>query len=465
MKHATRTSAVAAAAALPLLLGALHLPPAAAAGTGKGTGASTGPGTVHIVQLHGVGTTEDEVTAVAREMTARYGGELRRTYHSAIQGFSATLTDDQVARYYKDTRIDSVTGDRTYSVAGRPSGTPPTAVPGAHTPPPDTPGTVPTGGSTGGGSGSAAGGSAGGTTAAGASGGGVQFGHVPWGLDRIDQRDLPLDRTYRFPGTAGNVRVYVVDTGVRTGHQEFGGRARGAYDAITRTVGGGGTDCAGHGTASASIAAGRYTGVAKSARVESVRAFGCDGTASLEHLLTAVDWITANAVKPAVVNLGFSGPPGSVLDLQLYEMTRQGIAYTAAAGNGGPDGAGVESCETTPARQTTAITVAATDPGDRRPAWSNYGYCVHLFAPGTDIPAASAAGSTAYTQLTGTSAATAEVTGAAALHLSAHPAASPEEIDRALAEAATADRVRDPGEASKNLLLHIGGATRAGGTR
>ncbi|MFH8365829.1 S8 family peptidase [Streptomyces sp. NPDC018031] len=424
-KPRSRTTVVAAAAAaLPVLFGGVGGQPATAAEAGAGTRA----GTVHIVQVHGVGATKDEVTKVAREMTAQHGGELRRVYHSAMQGFSVTLTDEQVTRYYKDTRVDSVTGARVYRVAGRPS-------------------------------------AAGAAGSEGARAGGIQFGKVPWGLDRIDQRDLPLDQTYRFPNTASNVRTYVVDTGVRTGHQEFGGRARGAYDAITQTVGGGGTDCNGHGTASASVVAGRTTGVAKAARVESVRAFGCDGTGTLEHLVSAVDWITANAVRPAVVNLGFSGPAGSVLDLQLYEMTHQGIAYTAAAGNGDADGNGVESCETTPARQTTAITVAATDPGDNRPAWSNYGYCVHLFAPGTDIPSASAAGTYAYGKLTGTSAATAEVTGAAAMYLSAHPSATPEQVDKALADAATVDHVKNPGADSKNLLLHTGSGAAARGAR
>ncbi|MFF3290121.1 S8 family peptidase [Streptomyces sp. NPDC003023] len=387
------------------------LAPAAPAAP-TGTHAPAAESSVYIVRINGVAENEDAVREQARAMTEQHGGQLRRLYFSAMQGFSAELTTEQIRNYLKDTRVDSVTGDRTYAVAGN------TAT---------------------------------------RRGSGVQLGDVPWGLDRVDQRDLPLDRLYRFPGTADSVHVYVVDTGVRTGHREFAGRARGAYDAITQqTAGESGKDCHGHGTASAAVAAGTFTGVAKRARVESVRALGCNGTGTLEHLVSAVDWIAAHARKPAVVQLGFTGPPGSVLDLQLYQMTQMGIAYTAPAGNGDENGQGMESCATTPARQTTAITVAATGPDDTRPAWSNFGYCTHLFAPGTRIPAAAATGDGAYTAFSGTSAAAAHVAGAAALYLEAHPGASPEQIDQGLTAAATKDHVRDAGEFSKNLLLYTG---------
>jgi subtilisin family serine protease len=376
--------------------------------------------TVHIVEVNGTEATEEAVTRRAQEMIAVHGGELRRVYHAASQAFSVSLTEEQKTSYYKDPRVDSITGDRVYRVAGKQQSV---RGPGVTR----------------------------------VASGGIQISPPSWGLDRIDQRDLPLDGVHRFPhGTGAGVDTYIVDTGVRVGHREFlGGRARGAYDAI-RQGPGGDSDCNGHGTASAATAAGLWTGVAKGATVQSVRAFGCDGTGTLEHIMSAIDWITAHADGPSVVNLGFSGEPGSVLDLQLYQMTGKGIAYTAAAGNGDGSGNGVESCETTPARQTTAITVAATDRDDRRPAWSNYGYCVHLFAPGTDITTAGARSDGSYVRLTGTSAATAEVTGAAAVYLARHPDTTPVELDRALAAAATEGRVRDAGPESRNLLLYTG---------
>ncbi|MGW0141998.1 S8 family peptidase [Streptomyces calvus] len=390
--------------------------------------------TVHIIQVNGTEPTEEAVARRAAELITRHGGELRRVYHAASQAFSVSLTEEQVNRYYADTRVDSITSDRVYRVAGRVTGEPRALRPSG---------------------------------AAGPALGGIQWSPPSWGLDRIDQRDLPLDDVYAFPTSGAGVDTYIVDTGVRVGHQEFrGGRAHGAYDAINRRPGGD-SDCNGHGTASAATAAGRWTGVAKAATVRSVRAFGCDGTGTLEHIMSAVDWITAHADGPSVVNLGFSGEPGSVLDLQLYRMTELGIAYTAAAGNGDASGQGVESCETTPARQTTAITVAATDRDDRRPAWSNHGHCVHLFAPGTGITTAGARGDSAYAVLTGTSAATAEVTGAAALHLARHPDATPVELDAALAAAATRGHVGDAGPDSPDLLLHTGPArgTSGGGER
>ncbi|MCP9987639.1 S8 family peptidase [Streptomyces sudanensis] len=421
------TAAVAAGVALPVLIAG---PASSAAPADRPSSASASTTGVYVIEINSTEATKEAVTRRANEVIATNGGTLRRVYHAASQAFSVSLTPEQVTSYYKDTRVDSITSDRVYRVAGKQQ-----AVRKLDA----------------------------GATGVAALGGGVQTSPPSWGLDRVDQRDLPLNNTYKFSSTGAGVDAYIVDTGVRVGHQEFmGGRAQGVYDAI-RQAPGGASDCNGHGTASAATAAGLWSGVAKGATVKSVRAFGCDGTGTLEHIMSAVDWITANADGPSVVNLGFSGEPGSVLDLQLYQMTEKGIAYTAAAGNGDSSGNGIESCETTPARQTTAITVAATDRNDRRPAWSNYGYCVHLFAPGTDITTAGALSNSSYVRLTGTSAATAEVTGAAALYLAAHPEATPVELDEALIAAATKDRVLDAGTDSRNLLLYTGPTGGTGG--
>ncbi|MFH8792897.1 S8 family serine peptidase [Streptomyces sp. NPDC017941] len=364
---------------------------------------------VYLIRVTGTPATEVAVTTTAKDMSARNGGDLRRIYWAALQGFSVTLTPQEVTKYYRDTRVSSVTADRDFRVAGHTVRTPTGAAP---------------------------------TTS--------------WALDRVDQRDLPLDGSYRARNPARGVRVYLVDTGVRVGHSEFGGRARGAYDAVNRTPGGA-RDCNGHGTAAASIAAGRRGGVAREALVESVLAFDCRGTGRLEHLASAVDWITAHAKKPAVVNLGFSGPPTTFLDAQLYEMTQKGIAYTTAAGTAGTEGD--DACSVTPARQTTGITVAATDRKDARTAASNTGPCVHLFAPGDAVPAAGAAGDIARTRLTGTSAASALAAGTAATHLAEKPGAAPGDVAEALTATATRDRVHGAGADTKNLLLYAGGDT------
>lgn len=357
---------------------------------------------VYIVKLRGVEADKDKVTAAANDLIKQDGGTLRRVYYSAVQGFSVDLTDAQYTKYLSASNINSIGLDQTFVTAG------------------------------------------------------VQQNPPSWGLDRIDQHDLPLDKSYTYPNDAANVHVYVVDTGVRTSHKDFGGRAHGAYDAVDSNDQSA-TDCNGHGTEVAAAIAGSGYGVAKGADIESVRAIKCDGTSDTETMMSAVDWINANAKKPAIVNLSWSGDASSVLDLQLYSMTQQGIAYTAAAGNGNKnDKKGMDACDVTPSRQTTAITVGATDESDARPGWSNYGACVHLFAPGNNIVTAGNADDEGSATVSGTSMSAAEVSGAAAIYLNDHPDTKPVDLDKALLDSATKDKVQNPGDQSKNLLLYTG---------
>lgn len=269
-----------------------------------------------------------------------------------------------------------------------------------------------------------------------------------WGLDRVDQRDLPLDRNYRYATTADNVHVYVVDTGIRTTHADFGGRA--TFD-VNTTGDGVDSDCNGHGTHVAGTVGGTVHGVAKGVRLHGVKVLNCSGSGTVAGVLAGVDWVTANAVKPAVANLSLGGGADDTLDAAVRRSIASGVTYTIASGN-----SSANACSSSPARVTEAITVNATDRTDVRAAFSNWGICTDLFAPGQDITSAWHTGDAATGTVSGTSMAAPHVAGAAALVLAARPDATPQAVRDALVGASTGNRVTDPGTGSPNLLLHTG---------
>ncbi|MBT2441177.1 S8 family peptidase [Streptomyces sp. ISL-36] len=273
-----------------------------------------------------------------------------------------------------------------------------------------------------------------------------------WGLDRIDQRNLPLSTTYTYNRTASNVTAYIIDTGIRISHSEFGGRATVGTD----TVGDGqnGQDCQGHGTHVAGTVGGAKYGVAKAAKLVAVRVLNCTGSGTTAGVIAGVDWVTAHAAKPAVANMSLGGGTNASLDDAVKRSIASGVSYAVAAGNGNILGLPANACNYSPARVPEAITVGATDSADKRASFSNYGTCVDLFAPGVSVTSAWKDNDTATNTISGTSMATPHTAGVAALYLSANPTASPAQVRDALVNNATSGKVQDPRTGSPNKLLY-----------
>ncbi|MGI5398837.1 S8 family peptidase [Streptomyces sp. CA-135486] len=276
--------------------------------------------------------------------------------------------------------------------------------------------------------------------------------NATWGIDRVDQRNLPLSKTYTYNTTASNVNAYIIDTGIRTTHSEFGGRASVGTD----TVGGGqnGQDCNGHGTHVAGTVGGKTYGVAKGVKLIAVRVLDCQGSGTTAGVIAGVDWVTANAKKPAVANMSLGGGASTSLDNAVKKSIASGVSYAIAAGNGNILGLPQNACNYSPARVPEAITVGATDSADRRASFSNYGTCLDLFAPGVNITSSWKDSDTATNTISGTSMATPHTVGVAALYLSTHATATPAQVRDMLVNGATNGKVQDPRTGSPNKLLY-----------
>jgi subtilisin family serine protease len=391
-------AAALAMAALPAAAHAAPLTPAAPAGKLVTRPAASAIADSYIVVFKDRPSirTKGRVAKTARELAARHRGQLRHTYGSAVRGFSVTLSEANARELAADPRVAFVEQDGRVRVSATQT-------------------------------------------------------NAEWGLDRIDQRALPLNGGYRYGPPTNNVSAYLIDTGILTTHTEFGGRARHGFDFVDGD--GDATDCHGHGTHVAGTLGGATFGVAKDVTLYSLRVFDCTGTGTWAGVISAVDWVTANATKPAVANMSLSGGPSDALDAAVARSVAAGITYVVAAGNDNAD-----ACGTSPARVPGAITVGATTSTDSRASYSNYGACLDMFAPGSSVTSASSTGTSARATRSGTSMAAPHVAGAAALYLGANPLATPVEVAGALARAATRDIVTNPGAASPNMLLYVDGS-------
>ncbi len=269
-----------------------------------------------------------------------------------------------------------------------------------------------------------------------------------WGLDRIDQHDLPLGGTYTYNTPAMNVSVYIIDTGIRSTHTEFSGRVSATgYTAIGD--GNGTNDCNGHGTHVAGTVGGNVYGVAKGVTLHAVRVLGCSGSGSTSGVIAGVNWVTANRVVPAVANMSLGGGASTALDDAVRNSVAAGVTYAIAAGN-----SNTNACNSSPARVSQALTVGSSTSTDARSSFSNYGTCVDVFAPGSSIRAAWPSNDSTTNVLSGTSMASPHVAGAAALYLSENPLALPAAVHAAIADNATVNRLSNVGAGSPNRLLY-----------
>ena len=286
--------------------------------------------------------------------------------------------------------------------------------------------------------------------------------NATWGLDRVDQRNLPLNASYSYNATGAGVKAYDIDTGLRITHQEFTGRVA---QGIDLTNGGANEDCHGHGTHTAGTIGGTTWGVAKGVTIVPVRIGECGSSLQIDRAIAGIDWVTGDHQpgQPAVANMSFQLGSSQASDDAVNRLIDDGVTAAVAAGNGNLLGMSIDACSITPARVPRALTVSSTQSNDAKVGYANYGTCVDLFAPGLNITSAGISSDTSSATMGVTSMAAPHVAGAAALYLQANPSATPAQVHSAILSATTPNKVTSAGTGSPNRLLYTADFTSGGG--
>ncbi|MFB7056810.1 S8 family peptidase [Streptomyces vinaceus] len=387
-RYAAVGTAVAATAAAALVASPLAGAATPAEGTVYGLGAPGAISGSYVVIL--------DASANKEQLAKKYGGELKRTYSSGVNGFSAAgLSETEAKRLAADPAVGKVVQNKKFTIKA------------------------------------------------------TQDDPPSWGLDRIDQTAKAGDKKYNYPDSAGEgVTAYVIDTGIRTTHKDFGGRATSGFDAVDNDDKA--DDGNGHGTHVAGTIAGTAHGVAKKAKLVAVRVLDDNGSGTTEQVVAGIDWVTQHHSGPSVANMSLGGGADEALDEAVRRAIASGVTFAVAAGNESAD-AGQGS----PSRVPEAITVASSTIDDQQSSFSNFGSVVDLYAPGSDITSDWNDSDTGTKTISGTSMATPHVVGAAAVYLAGHPSATPAQTAAALTAAATSGAVTNPSAGTANKLLKV----------